>query len=81
MWLRLLLCIYADMPTNVPADIIPDPSIGSGSPAEPVSQLFPRHEFDNLNNEAVTGQDQQSKSIKQAVDFVLHDMKPAQRTQ
>lgn len=66
------------------ADIIPDPLIGSGSPAEPVSSMFSRTEFDNLNNEAATGQDQQSKNIKQAVDFVLHDMKPvkpAQRTQ
>lgn len=66
--------------TNQIPDIIPDPTIGSGSPAEPVSNLFPRHEFDNLNNEA-SGQDQSSKNIKQAVDFVLHDMKPSQRTQ
>ncbi|KAK8144584.1 Sister chromatid cohesion protein 2 [Beauveria asiatica] len=74
---------YSPQTSTVPfiPYIIPDPSIGSGSPAEPVSHLFPRHEFDNLNTEAVTGQDQQSKSIKQAVDFVLHDMKPAQRTQ
>ncbi|KAM3539738.1 hypothetical protein ARSEF1564_007355 [Beauveria bassiana] len=74
---------YSPQTSTVPfiPYIIPDPSIGSGSPAEPVSHLFPRQEFDNLNNEAVTGQDQQSKSIKQAVDFVLHDMKPAQRTQ
>lgn len=68
-------------PINMIADIIPDPSIGSGSPAEPVTNLFPRHEFDNLNNEATSGQEQASKNIKQAVDFVIHDMKPAQRTQ
>ncbi|OAA62309.1 Armadillo-type fold protein [Cordyceps fumosorosea ARSEF 2679] len=73
---------YSPQTSTVPfiPYIIPDPSIGSGSPAEPVSGLFPRQEFDNLN-EAAAGTDQQSKNIKQAVDFVLHDMKPAQRTQ
>ncbi|KAJ4165236.1 hypothetical protein LMH87_006876 [Akanthomyces muscarius] len=74
---------YSPQTSTVPfiPYIIPDPSIGSGSPAEPVSNLFPRHEFDNLNNEATTGQEQAPRNIKQAVDFVLHDMKPAQRTQ
>ncbi|KAJ6783426.1 hypothetical protein PWT90_01673 [Aphanocladium album] len=73
---------YSPQTSTVPfiPYIIPDPSIGSGSPAEPVSSLFPRSEFDNLNNETAGGQDQHSKNIKQAVDFVIHDMKPAQRT-
>lgn len=61
-------------------DIIPDPTIGSGSPAEPVSNLFARNEFDNLNNEAANG-DQPSKTMKQAVDFVVHDMKSKNPTQ
>ncbi|KAJ3487788.1 hypothetical protein NLG97_g6328 [Lecanicillium saksenae] len=74
---------YSPQTSTVPfiPYIIPDPAIGSGSPAEPVSGLFPRNEFDNLNSETAAGQDQQSKNIKQAVDFVIHDMKPAQRTQ
>jgi cohesin loading factor subunit SCC2 len=70
------LCIIADWS----ADIIPDPSLGSGSPASNVSNLFSRHEFDKLNNEAGNS-DQGPKNMKQAVDYVLHDVKPAQRTQ
>lgn len=61
-------------------DIIPDPSLGSGSPAANVSKLFSRAEFDKLNSEAGSP-NQGSKNMKQAVDYVLHDVKPSQRTQ
>lgn len=61
-------------------DIIPDPSLGSGSPALRISDLFSTEEFDRLNNEAAS-QVQPSRNVKQAVDLVLQDLKPSQRTQ
>lgn len=62
-------------------DLIPDPTIGSGSLAASVSHLFNSQEFDNLNKEA-TGPNQNHglKHLKYAVDHVLHDLKPNQRT-
>ncbi|PNY28763.1 Protein rad9 [Tolypocladium capitatum] len=72
---------YSPQTSTVPflPDIIPDPSLGSGSPALPISDLFPRDEFDKVNNEAAN-QPQGSRSLKQTTDYVLHDLKPAQRT-
>ncbi|EQL00671.1 sister chromatid cohesion protein Mis4 [Ophiocordyceps sinensis CO18] len=60
-------------------DIIPDPSLGSGSPALRISDLFPRDEYDKVNSEA-TIHPQGSRSLKQTADYVLHDLKPSQRT-
>lgn len=64
---------------SVYVDIIPDPAFGSGSPALPISDLFSTQEFDQLNAEA-NGQAQLPKNTKQAVDFVLQDLKLPQRT-
>ncbi|KAJ5012641.1 Protein rad9 [Colletotrichum sp. SAR 10_99] len=63
------------------SDLIPDPTIGSSSLAASVSHLFNSQEFDNLNKEA-TGPNQNHglKHLKYAVDHVLHDLKPNQRT-
>ncbi|PFH59063.1 hypothetical protein XA68_12881 [Ophiocordyceps unilateralis] len=61
-------------------DVIPDPTLGSGSPALPISGLFPRDEFDRVNAEALN-HPQGSRTLKQAADYVLHDLKPSQRTQ
>ncbi|RDA96260.1 hypothetical protein CP533_1780 [Ophiocordyceps camponoti-saundersi (nom. inval.)] len=60
-------------------DVIPDPTLGSGSPALRISGLFPRDEFDRINNEALN-HPQGSRTLKQATDYVLHDLKPSQRT-
>ncbi|KOS17431.1 Protein rad9 [Escovopsis weberi] len=60
-------------------DLVIDPSIGSSSSTLRISDLFPRHEFDRLNKEAVS-QGQMTRGAKQAVDLVLHDLKPSQRT-
>ncbi|RCI13986.1 hypothetical protein L249_8048 [Ophiocordyceps polyrhachis-furcata BCC 54312] len=61
-------------------DVIPDPTLGSGSPALRIAGLFPRDEFDRVNNEALN-HPQGSRILKQATDYVLHDLKPSQRTQ
>lgn len=60
-------------------DIIPDPSLGSGSPALNVTNLFSRDEFDRINAEALS-QSQTSKMMKQYVDSMVQDLKPGQRT-
>lgn len=60
-------------------DIIPNPTLGSGSPALRISDLFSTHDFDSINREAI-GQAQIPRSLKQAVEHVLQDMKPSQRT-
>ncbi|KAF4994136.1 hypothetical protein FDECE_13212 [Fusarium decemcellulare] len=72
---------YSPQTSTIPfiSDIIPDPILGSGSPALPISDLFQTHEFNNLNKEAV-GQHQMPRNVKQAVDHVLQDIKPSQRT-
>lgn len=65
-----------EIPNLIPSlDIIPDPSVGSGSPSLQISDLFSTQDFDRVNQEAV------GKSFKQTVDHVLHDLKPAKRTQ
>ncbi|KAF7561729.1 hypothetical protein G7046_g2443 [Stylonectria norvegica] len=61
-------------------DIIPNPSLGSGSPARSISDLFPTHEFEALNREASNQSQQPSRNVRQAVDHVLQDLKPSQRT-
>jgi cohesin loading factor subunit SCC2 len=61
-------------------EIIPDPSVGSGSPALGVLDLFPTQDFDRVNQEA-TSQPNGGKNLKQTVDHVLHDLKPSKRTQ
>ncbi|KAH7328333.1 sister chromatid cohesion protein Mis4 [Stachybotrys elegans] len=61
-------------------DIIPDPTIGSGSPALPLSNLFSTHEFERLNKEALS-QDHLPKSVKHTVEYVLQDIMPPKRTQ
>ncbi|ODA78015.2 hypothetical protein RJ55_06618 [Drechmeria coniospora] len=60
-------------------DIIPNPSLGSGSPAMTITDLFPRDEFDKLNSESAN-QPQGSRVLKQTTDYVLHNLKPSQRT-
>lgn len=64
----------------IPLEIIPDPSLGLGSPAPSISDLFPHSEYERLNKEAL-GQPHLPRSTKQAVDLVLHEIKPSQRTQ
>ncbi|KAF5017320.1 hypothetical protein F66182_10768 [Fusarium sp. NRRL 66182] len=61
------------------SDIIPDPVLGSGSPALPLTDVFQTHEFSSLNNEAAS-QHQMPRNVKQAVDHVLQDIKSGQRT-
>ncbi|KAF9873199.1 AT hook domain-containing protein [Colletotrichum karsti] len=74
---------YSPQTSVIPftSDLIPDPTIGSGSLAASVSHLFSSQEYDNLNKEA-TGPNQNHglKHLKYAVDHVLHDLKPNQRT-
>jgi cohesin loading factor subunit SCC2 len=60
-------------------DIIPDPVLGSGCPALPLNDLFQAHEFNSLNKEAAA-HPQMPRNVKQAVDHVLQDIKPSQRT-
>ncbi|WQF86035.1 Putative armadillo-like helical, sister chromatid cohesion domain, Scc2/Nipped-B family [Colletotrichum destructivum] len=62
-------------------DLIPEPTLGSGSLASSISHMFNSQEYDSLNKEA-TGQNQNHglKHLKYAVDHVLHDLKPNQRT-
>ncbi|KAH7160882.1 sister chromatid cohesion C-terminus-domain-containing protein [Dactylonectria macrodidyma] len=72
---------YSPQTSTIPfiSDIIPDPSLGSGTPALPISDLFHTQEFDSLNKDAY-GQAQMPRNVRQAVDHVLQDMKPSQRT-
>ncbi|KAM5348224.1 hypothetical protein ACJ41O_008048 [Fusarium nematophilum] len=54
---------YSPQTSTLPfiSDIIPDPILGSGSPALPISDLFQTHEFINLNKEAA-GQPQMPRN-------------------
>ncbi|PTB70757.1 DNA repair and meiosis protein [Trichoderma citrinoviride] len=72
---------YSPQTSTVPfvSEIIPDPSLGFGSPAPSISDLFPHSEYERLNKEAL-GQPHLPRSTKQAVDLVLHEIKPSQRT-
>ncbi|KAF5559906.1 cohesin loading factor subunit SCC2 [Fusarium phyllophilum] len=72
---------YSPQTSTIPliSDIIPDPVLGSGSPALPLTDLFQTHDFDNLNKEAA-GHNQMPRNVKQAVDHVLQEIKPSQRT-
>lgn len=82
-WLPPCLCLISSSATSPVTDagleIIPDPNIGFGSPAPSVSDLFPQHDFGRLNSEAL-GQPHLPRNTKQAVDLVLHEIKPSQRT-
>ncbi|KAK4080264.1 hypothetical protein Trihar35433_1369 [Trichoderma harzianum] len=72
---------YSPQTSTVPfvPEIIPDPNIGFGSPAPSISDIFPHSDFDRLNREAL-GQAHLPRNTKQAVDLVLHEIKPSQRT-
>ncbi|OLN97412.1 Protein rad9 [Colletotrichum chlorophyti] len=74
---------YSPQTSVIPftSDLIPDPTLGSGSLALSLSQMFNSQEYDILNKEA-TAQNQNHglKHLKFAVDHVLHDLKPNQRT-
>ncbi|KAL7937946.1 sister chromatid cohesion C-terminus domain-containing protein [Trichoderma chlorosporum] len=72
---------YSPQTSTVPfvPEIIPDPNLGFGSPAPSISDLFPHSDFDRLNKEAL-GQPHLPRNTKQAVDLVLHEIKPSQRT-
>ncbi|GAB0133744.1 hypothetical protein EsDP_00002141 [Epichloe bromicola] len=61
-------------------DIIPDPNVGSGSPALGIRDLYPTQDFDKVNYEAANSPNG-PKNLKQTVDHVLHDLKPSKRTQ
>ncbi|KAK8932142.1 Protein rad9 [Metarhizium anisopliae] len=73
---------YSPQTSTVPflPDIIPDPSVGSGSPSLRISDLFSTQDYDRVNQEA-TSQPHGAKNLKQTVDHVLHDLKPSKRTQ
>ncbi|KAK6705729.1 hypothetical protein SNK03_009566 [Fusarium graminearum] len=72
---------YSPQTSTVPfiPDIIPDPVLGSGCPALPLNDLFQAHEFNSLNREAAA-HPQMPRNVKQAVEHVLQDIKPSQRT-
>ncbi|KAK2034968.1 AT hook domain-containing protein [Colletotrichum zoysiae] len=74
---------YSPQTSVIPftSDLIPDPTLGSGSLASSISQMFNSQEYDSLNKEA-TGPNHNHglKHLKYAVDHVLHDLKPNQRT-
>ncbi|EHK22205.1 uncharacterized protein TRIVIDRAFT_54282 [Trichoderma virens Gv29-8] len=72
---------YSPQTSTVPfvPEIIPDPNLGFGSPAPSVSDLFPHNDYERLNKEAL-GQPHLPRNTRQAVDFVLHEIKPSQRT-
>ncbi|KAG5952157.1 hypothetical protein E4U53_001478 [Claviceps sorghi] len=61
-------------------DIIPDPSVGSGSPSLGISDIYSTQDFDKVNQEAASLTNG-PKNLKQTVDHVLHDLKPSKRTQ
>ncbi|KHN94199.1 sister chromatid cohesion protein Mis4 [Metarhizium album ARSEF 1941] len=73
---------YSPQTSTVPflPDIIPDPSVGSGSPSLRISDLFSTQDYDRVNQEG-TSQLSAAKNLKQTVDHVLHDLKPSKRTQ
>ncbi|KFG88167.1 sister chromatid cohesion protein Mis4 [Metarhizium anisopliae] len=73
---------YSPQTSTVPflPDIVPDPSVGSGSPSLRISDLFSTQDYDRVNQEA-TSQPHGAKNLKQTVDHVLHDLKPSKRTQ
>ncbi|KAK1998958.1 AT hook domain-containing protein [Colletotrichum falcatum] len=74
---------YSPQTSVIPftSDLIPDPTLGSGSLASSISHMFNSQEYDSLNKEA-TGPNHNHgmKHLKYAVDHVLHDLKPNQRT-
>lgn len=59
-------------------DLIPDPTVGSGLPASSIAHLFSNKDFDQLNRQA--SQDPNSKQLKHAVDHLLQELRPNQRT-
>ena len=60
------------------SDLIQHPTLGSGPIASSVAGLFSTEDFENINKEI--GGSQQSKTFKQAADFVLRDLRDNQRT-
>ncbi|KAH7275451.1 sister chromatid cohesion C-terminus-domain-containing protein [Fusarium solani] len=72
---------YSPQTSTIPfiSDIIPDPTLGSGSVSLPLSDLFQTQEFNTLNRE-IAGQPHMPRHVKQVVDHVLQDIKPGQRT-
>ncbi|KAF3350798.1 hypothetical protein VD0002_g8889 [Verticillium dahliae] len=71
---------YSPQTSVVPftADLIPDPTVGSGLPASSIAHLFSNKDFDQLNRQA--SQDPNSKQLKHAVDHLLQELRPNQRT-
>ena len=78
-WFSSVFACHANRHSNCFLDIIPDPSLGSGSPALNLSDVFPTQDFDKLNREA-QDRPQLPKNAKNVVDMVLRDLKPADRT-
>lgn len=72
---------YSPQSSVVPftPDLIPSPTIGSGLPSDSIAPLFDRNEFDTLNRQAM-GTDAPTKDIKSALDHVMKELRPAQRT-
>jgi cohesin loading factor subunit SCC2 len=64
---------YTPFSSIAPFDsgVLPSPSIGSASPAPPVTDLVPGHDFATLNQEAAA-QNPPSRRLQQAVSQVQH---------
>jgi hypothetical protein len=77
---RLLILVRTS--ANMPEELIPDPTLGCGSLASNVSDIFNTQEFEALNKEARENVDptHTPRHLKQAVDQILHDLKPNIRT-
>ncbi|KAH6685736.1 sister chromatid cohesion C-terminus-domain-containing protein [Plectosphaerella plurivora] len=60
-------------------DLIPSPTIGSGLPSSSIASFFNRQEFESLNRQA-SGPDSSSKQVKVALDQVLQELRPANRS-
>jgi len=65
-----LRTFHSDFPSSF-TGILPSPSIGSASPAPPVTDLIPGHDFAALNQEA-SAQNHPSKRFQQAISQVQH---------
>ena len=60
------------------SDIIPTPTLSSGSPALQVADHFPSPDYHQMNQESG---EQLSRTARQSVDQVIHDLRSSQRIQ
>jgi cohesin loading factor subunit SCC2 len=73
---------YSPQTTTLPfvPDLIPNPTLGSGSSVLSTSDILPSTDLHQLNKEA-EDQGHLSRNGKQAAESIIHEIKPSQRTQ